>query len=86
MPTHRSNGPPETHENVGGLDWRWHAAECPSRCEERYIVGHIDELGETWKKSNANKIPGCQEDWLVLGGKECRYSIYRCRTFKACAN
>lgn len=50
MPTHRSNGPPETHENVGGLDWRWHAAECPSRCEERYIVGHIDELGETWKK------------------------------------
>lgn len=51
MPTHRSNGLPETHENVGGLDWRWHAVECPSRCEERYIVDHIDELGKTWKKN-----------------------------------
>lgn len=50
MPTHRSNGLPETHENVGGLDWRWHAVECPSRCEERYIVDHIDELGKTWKR------------------------------------
>ena len=51
MPTHRSNGRPELHESEGGLGWRWLEAEYPSRCEERYIVGHTNELGETWKKT-----------------------------------
>ena len=47
MPTHRSNGLPTPHESEGGFGWRWLAAECPSRCEEQYIFGRTNELGET---------------------------------------
>ena len=47
MPTYRSNGLPALHESEGELGWRWLEAECPSRCEERYIFCHTNELGET---------------------------------------
>ena len=64
MPTHRSNDLPAPHESEGGLGWRWLAAECPSKCEERYIFGHTYELGETWKK---NMIQRKLDSWMLEG-------------------
>ncbi len=47
MPTHRNNGLPVPHGSEDEPGWRLLLAECPSRCEELYIVGHINVPGET---------------------------------------